>query len=183
MSEWTNETAEWYAQKYGEYPTNHLALDAIEIPPQPCIVDIGCGTGSALRHAAGLAPGARLIGIDPVDRMLEIARERASEDSHGHRIEFRKGGADSIPVEDASADLVLAFDSIDHWPDRAGGLAEVKRILKTSGRLVIVKDEGAPMQNNLLDTELPRAGFKAISNQRIAKGDVAFNLRVCERTA
>ena len=77
-------------------------------------------------------------------RMLEIARERAADHPQGHRIEFREGPAESLPVGDDHADLVFAFDAIDHWQDKAAGLAEIRRVLRAGGRLVVVKDGGVP---------------------------------------
>ena len=91
MSEWNAETAQWYADKYGEYATNHLAVEALDVAPDAVIVDVGCGTGSALRKVAARAPRGELVGVDPVPRMLEIARERAADHPEGHRIEFLQG--------------------------------------------------------------------------------------------
>ena len=89
MSEWNTETAEWYAARYGEYATNRLAVAAIDLAPDSVVVDVGCGTGSALRHLAGRSSGS-LIGIDPVPRMIEIARERTASHPDGARIEFHE---------------------------------------------------------------------------------------------
>ncbi len=80
MTEWNTETAEWYAEKFGEYPTNRLAVDTLDLQPDATILDIGCGTGSALRHAAEKVIHGSLIGIDPVPRMMEIAKEK----THSH---------------------------------------------------------------------------------------------------
>jgi len=93
MSEWNAETAQWYAGKYGEYATNRLAVDALDVAPDAVIVDVGCGTGSALRWVAARASEGELLGVDPVPRMLEIACERAADHPQGHRIEFREGPA------------------------------------------------------------------------------------------
>ena len=41
MSAWNTETAEWYAAKYGEYATNRLAADAVDVAPDAVIVDVG----------------------------------------------------------------------------------------------------------------------------------------------
>jgi len=144
MSEWNAETAQWYADKYGEYATNCLAFDALDVAPDAAIVDVGCGTGSALRRVAARAPRGQLVGVNPVPRMLKIARERAVDHPEGHRIEFRKGPAESLPIDHDHADLVFAFDSIDHWHDKAAGLSEVRRVLRPAGRLVVVKDGGVP---------------------------------------
>jgi tRNA G46 methylase TrmB len=61
MSEWNAQTAEWYAEKYGDYPTNRLAVSKIEFMDDPIIIDVGCGTGAALRHAASEITGGLLI--------------------------------------------------------------------------------------------------------------------------
>ncbi len=66
MTEWNAEIAEWYADNYGEYPTNRLAIDALGLPMDAVVLDIGCGTGAALRHAAPRVTQGRLIGVDPV---------------------------------------------------------------------------------------------------------------------
>ncbi|NJK31276.1 MAG: class I SAM-dependent methyltransferase [Deltaproteobacteria bacterium] len=76
MSEWTAETAEWYAKKYGEYPTNRLTVEHLELAPDAVVLDVGCGTAAALRHAATKVTTGSLIGVDPVPRMVEIAKER-----------------------------------------------------------------------------------------------------------
>ena len=114
MTEWDSDTAEWYAANYGEYATNRLAVDELDLAADAVIVDVGCGTGSALRHAASRVIDGRLIGIDPVPRMIEIAREGSDESPASARIEYRVGSAEALPVEDGLADLVFAFDSIDH---------------------------------------------------------------------
>jgi len=182
MSEWNAETAEWYAAKYGEYATNRLAADAIEVALDAVVVDVGCGTGSALRRIAPRVPDGRLIGLDPIPRMVEIAQERASKDPNGHRIEFREAPAERLPLEDGSADVVFAFDSIDHWQDKAAGLREIRRVLRPQGRLVVVKDGGLPggakAKQEFL-TELDRSGLAVMQEEDLAEGDVTCTMWVC----
>lgn len=184
-SEWTTETAEWYAANYGEYATNHLAVDALDLAQAMVIVDVGCGTGAALRHASRKVTSGRLIGVDPVPRMVEIARERAVDHPAADRLEFRVGPAEALPVEDAIADVVFAFDSFDHWQDKAAGLAEIQRILRPNGQLVVVKDGGVPDSDNArqdFESALAGAGFTVLQDESIAEGDVTFHLWVCPRS-
>lgn len=182
MSGWTAETAEWYAERYGEYATNRLAADATEVAPDAVVVDVGCGTGSALRRIAPRVPDGMLIGLDPIPRMLEIARERASVDPNGHRIQFREAPAERLPLEDASTDLVFAFDSIDHWQDKAAGLREIRRVLRPDGRLVVVKDGGLPGGAKAKLTflaELRRSGLKVVLESDLVDGDVRCTVWTC----
>jgi len=179
MTEWTSETAQWYASNYGEYPTNRLAVDELDLPPDAVVVDVGCGTGYALRHASQELTRGRLIGIDPVPRMIEIARERTLGHPHSARIEFRVGYAESMPVEDEAADVVFAFDSVDHWQDVNRGLEEIRRILRPGGTLAIVKDRsvpGAGEMGRVVAETVRSAGFSAIDKREISREGVSFTL-------
>ena len=182
MTEWNLDTAEWYATNYGEYPTNRLAVDALDLPMDAVVVDIGCGTGYALRHASLRVMRGRLIGIDPVPRMIEIARERTLGHPNSAQIEYRHGSAEKIPIEDESADFVFAFDSVDHWQDIEGGLGEICRILRRGGKLVIVKDGAVPgaaeARRSLVNT-LERAGFSVAEQRELDGEGVSFTMWVC----
>lgn len=183
MSEWNAETAEWYARRYGEHATSRLAVESLDLDPSTVIVDVGCGTGSALRHAATRVTSGTFIGIDPVPRMIKIAEERAASHPHGARIEFRVGSAESIPVESSAVDAVFAFDSYDHWQDKARGLAEVRRILRPGGRLMVVKDDAVPGGSGAradLGVALTLAGFTECSKRNVAADGVSFTLWICK---
>ena len=179
MNEWNSETAEWYAANYGEYATNRLAVDKLKLPVDAVIVDVGCGTGSALRHAASSVTDGSLIGIDPVPRMIAIAREQSLEHPASARIEYREGSAEDLPVDNDSAHFVFAFDSLDHWQDVKRGLSEIRRILQPGGQLVIVKDgevPGASEARRVLVGTLESAGFVVVNEQEITAEEVNFAL-------
>jgi ubiquinone/menaquinone biosynthesis C-methylase UbiE len=76
----------------------------------PVVVDVGCGDGALVRHLA--RRGARAIGVEPGAQPL--ARARASEPVGGER--YEEGGADALPLEDASADVVVFANSLHHVP-------------------------------------------------------------------
>lgn len=182
MSKWDAETAEWYADKYGEYATNRLGVEALKLEADSTVVDIGCGTGCALRHASKQVTNGSLVGIDPIPRMIEIAQEQTAGHPAADRIIYYEGSAEKLPIEDSSADVVLAFDSYDHWQDQPKGLKEVRRVLKSNGRFVVVKDGGLP---NGTDAKreflagLIDAGFKVIEENNVEDGDVTFTQWEC----
>ncbi len=184
MTAWSTETAEWYAARYGEYATNRLAVDALDLARDAVVVGVGCGTGSALRRIAPRVPEGRLVGVNPTPRMIAIARERASEDPDGRRIEFVVAPAEHCPLAEGFADVVLAFDSIDHWEERTAGLSEVRRVLRSEGRFVVVKDGAVPgsagSKRELL-ADLDRAGFAVLQEQILAEGDVTCTMWICGR--
>ena len=183
MSEWNAEVADWYAQNYGDYPTNHLSIDQLDLGDSSVIVDVGCGTGSALRYGSTKLSGGQLIGIDPVPRMLEIAIEQTKDHPAQDRIEFRLGPAESLPVEDNVADWVLAFDSIDHWTDVTEGLAEVKRILRPGGSFAIVKDSGTPKPQDSINaaaSKLKATGFTIDEPLKVSDDEIEFFLLIAQ---
>lgn len=182
MSEWDAETAEWYAQIYGDYPTNRLAVQALDLAADSAIVDVGCGTGSALCHAAAQVNDGALIGVDPVARMVELVRLQTASDPAFERIVFHQGTAEDLPIGDAAADVVFACDSFDHWTDQARGLSEVRRILRADGRLVVVKDgdlPGATKARKAFTDSLESAGFAIAREREIAGDDVTFPMWEC----
>jgi ubiquinone/menaquinone biosynthesis C-methylase UbiE len=102
------------------------------------VVDVGCGPGNAVRRAARL--GATATGVDPAAVMLRVARWFPS----GGRVRYLDGRAESLPMEDASADVVWSIAAVHHWPDLAGGLAEVQRVLRPGGRFVAIERRSEP---------------------------------------
>ncbi len=183
MSEWTTETADWYAANYGEYPTNQRVIELLEIAEDAVVVDVGCGTGSALRHASEKVTRGRLIGVDPVPRMVEIARERLLGHPAAARIELLEAPAHVLPLAEGSADLVLALDSYDHWgAEQAAGLREVRRILRPEGRFVVVKDGGLPGGEAAVAAfiaALGEAGFAVVEQRDVAEEELSFTCWVC----
>jgi ubiquinone/menaquinone biosynthesis C-methylase UbiE len=179
--EWNDETAERYARKYGECATNRLPVEEIQLQSNATIVDIGCGTGATLRRAADFVTKGVLIGIDPVPRMLEIAREKTAAHPAGDRVEFRRGLAENLPIDDNFADFVFAFDSFDHWRDKERGLVEVRRVLRPDGRFVVVKDFDLPDAKDAGSTfveMLTRFGFALLSERFIEAEGVSFTMWV-----
>jgi ubiquinone/menaquinone biosynthesis C-methylase UbiE len=115
--------------------------------------------------------------------MIEIAHEWTENHGAKNRIEFRVGSAEDLPVARDFADTVLAFDSIDHWQDVDRGLHEVRRILQSDGKFVIIKDRSVPNAQQAMDTLITRlesAGFVIRDKRQINADDVSFNLLVCE---
>lgn len=101
------------------------------------VVDVGSGAGlDSLIAARIVGPAGRVIGVDMTPAMLERARAGAA----GGRIanvEFRPGFAESLPVDDAWADLVISNGVLNLLPDKLRGLREMARVLKPGGRLQI----------------------------------------------
>lgn len=101
------------------------------LQPGQSVLDVGCGTGSVALLAA--RAGARVIGVDPAPRLLDVARTLAQ--GEGLEVDFRDGEAAHLPVPDASVDVVLSNFGVIFAPDPAAAAAETVRVLVPGGRL------------------------------------------------
>ena len=115
-------------------------LDAAGITAGEQVLDVGCGTGT-LTLAAKKRVGAdgSVRGVDASPEM--IARARTKSEQGGMPVIFEVAAAQSLPFPDAAFDAVLCSLALHHLPEnaRATALAEMRRVLKPDGRVLIVE--------------------------------------------
>jgi SAM-dependent methyltransferase len=114
-------------------PVARKLVDWARPAPGENVVDVGCGTGNAALLAA--ERGARVTGVDPAERLLEVARADAA--ARGLEATFVKGDAASIPLDDGSADLVVSVFGVIFAPDPEAAAAELARVTAGDGRIVL----------------------------------------------
>jgi SAM-dependent methyltransferase len=103
--------------------------------PDEHVLDVACGTGIGARLVAEVLGGrGKVAGLDIDGGVIEVARRTAGRCAM--QIEWHCASALSMPFDAASFDLCLCFQGLQFLPDRAAGLAELRRILKPTGRLV-----------------------------------------------
>lgn len=140
-----------------------------QIQPGETVLDVGCGTG-ALAIAARLnAPEDAVIhGLDASSAMIERARQKAAQ--AGANVDFQPGLAEALPFADATFDLVMNSMVVHHLPGdlKARAFAEMYRVLKPGGRLLVVDFE--PPTNPLVRaflTQLLGRGMLSIDNRTL----------------
>lgn len=101
--------------------------------PNGIYLDIGCGTGNYTRAIA--KNEFAFIGVEPSTEMLDKAK--AIESS----IEWQLGTAEDTKLESESIDGILATFTLHHWTDLNNGFAEMQRVLKPGGSMVILTSE------------------------------------------
>jgi SAM-dependent methyltransferase len=101
------------------------------------VVDVGSGGGiDSLIAASMTGDQGRVIGIDMTPEML--AKARASASAIGAtNVEFREGHAETLPVENGWADLVISNGALNLCPDKLQILREMHRVLRPGGRLQV----------------------------------------------
>ena len=104
------------------------------VPPEAkALLDVGCNVGSLLNFVRQEFPGVALAGVEVNAEALEVARrELPGADLH-------HAGAEALPFADRSFDCVTCIEVLEHVPAdrRAGSLAEIGRVLRPGGRLIL----------------------------------------------
>ena len=106
--------------------------------PGDQVLDVGCGTGAlAMEVQRRVGSAGRVVGIDPGEE--QIARARAKAARHHLPIAFQIGVIEQLAFPDQTFDVVLSTLMMHHLPAslKAQGLAEIVRVLKPGGRVVI----------------------------------------------
>jgi len=140
---------------------NRLSLDNKQI------LELGCGRADLTRVIATTGSGRQIIALE-VD---EIQHTKNLEIDDLPNVTFNLAGAESIPVEDASIDVVMMFKSLHHVPIdfMPQGLSEVHRVLKPGGMAYISEPVFAGEFNEILrlfhdEEKVRQAAFKSVVN-------------------
>jgi SAM-dependent methyltransferase len=161
--------------KWGNASLNAWTSSLLDIQAADRVLDLGCGPGAALaanarRTAAGFA-----VGLDYAAAMIQQARRRNAALVRQGRAGLARGDAAALPFADQSFTVVYAVNVIYFWPDAAGALQEIRRVLCHGGKVAIATRPRARIERLAFtryglrlygDDELARllraAGFTAV---------------------
>lgn len=127
------------------------------------VLELGCGSGTNFRYYDG-SKVEILHALEPSPGMLVKARREAGSLGIGSKINFIEGGAEAVPLEENSVDTVIITFVLCTIPDWQAALAETRRVLKPTGRVLfsehgLAPDEGiAKWQRRVEPVWKPLAG-------------------------
>jgi SAM-dependent methyltransferase len=129
----------WDAKFGDDLPAYAQAVAEARLPGGGVVVDVGCGTGRALPALrAAVGAGGAVIGVDITPQMLDVARDRG----RAEHAALLLADARRLPLAAGSVDAVFAAGLIMHLPDPGAGLAELARVTRPGGRLVLFHPSG-----------------------------------------
>lgn len=111
-------------------------LELIGVESDDRLLDVASGTGSTALLAAGEA-GCEAVGVDYGSGAVAEANRLAAERGLAERASFVQGDAEALPFADASFDAVICECSLCTFPDKPTAVAEIARVLRPGGRLVV----------------------------------------------
>ena len=124
--------ANTFWERYGR-----RTIERLKLTPGQRVLDVCCGSGaSAIPAARIVGPGGSVIGVDLAQNLLKLARSKAQQRGLGN-VDFQSGDMTRLPFEDESFDAVVCVFGIFFVPDMESALRELKRVLRTGGKLAI----------------------------------------------
>lgn len=156
---------------FNRSPKSNIAVvEMAGLGQEDRFLDVGCGPGAALEHAA--TTGAGVAGVDPSPAMVARAARRVPS------AQVEVGSAEHIPFPDDHFTVVINVASFHHWADREAGLAEILRVLAPGGKLYVVeaalKDKTGhgldPDEARVLANKLLELGYSETEIERIKPG-------------
>jgi len=127
------------AQAEAIWPQERPLFSRYELPPEPHVLDAGCGTGEISQRLAEMLPRATLLGVDVIDAHLERARGRC--EALGGRVRFENRSIFALGLPDYSFDLVVCRHVLQAIPHADRALAELARVVRPGGWLHLIVED------------------------------------------
>jgi ubiquinone/menaquinone biosynthesis C-methylase UbiE len=139
-----------------------LLLEAAKLQRGHDVLDFGCGTGWLTWSFASL--GCQAIGVDIAPSAISLAQRWVERRGlrAGTGVLFRAYDGCSLPVEAASIDRIICFDSFHHVTNQAATLREFARVLRPGGRIAML--EPGPNHSRTAQSQREMARYKVIEN-------------------
>lgn len=139
---WTFRSALHTLGDFWSSDLNRAAVDLIDPQPGTTLLDVGAGLGPATIEAAQrIEPGGRVIAVDPSPTTHRILGLRRLWQPSRRLIDIRRGGAEDLPIATGSVDAALAVNAAHHFNDIELATAELARVLKPGGRLLLIDED------------------------------------------
>jgi ubiquinone/menaquinone biosynthesis C-methylase UbiE len=151
----------WKNLYVSEYARGHYVVDTLQkyLPDLEirglAVLDVGCGDAGV--PVAFAEAGATAAGIDPHEASVERGRVRVAE--HGVDVDLRLGVAEDLPYGDASFDLVILDNVLEHVVDQRRTLTEIRRVLRPHGLLYLVTPKPLALYSLWNDPHYDLAGL------------------------
>ena len=149
-------------------------VSLLDVKLTDSILEIGFGAGRAIELLTTQARNGHISGIDLSRTMLNVASQRNAQAIQCGQVELRQGNVITLPFEDAQFDTIFSIHTLYFWPDYLRAIAEIIRVLKPNGLLILTFSPGkiaaggskeiSPFQKIIEEQVIPemkQSGFSA----------------------
>jgi arsenite methyltransferase len=129
-------------------------LRALALQPGERVLDIGSGPGLLVAEMAeAVGQSGRVAGLEISDSMLALGRRRCADSSIRERVAFVKADAVALPFPDGTFDVTVSTQVYEYVADLKAALAELHRVLRPGGRVLIIDTDWDSIVWNAADQE------------------------------
>jgi ubiquinone/menaquinone biosynthesis C-methylase UbiE len=155
-------------------------LSYLSLADDARVLDCGCGGGANLLRLLATAPAGKVCGIDYSDVSVNLSRETCAAQIQAGQVEVVQGDVGALPFDDGTFDAATAFETVYFWPDFAGALAQIKRVLKPGGVLFICNEsDGSSEKDQAIAEQIDVMTLYTPAQLKDAVREAGFaNLRV-----
>jgi ubiquinone/menaquinone biosynthesis C-methylase UbiE len=121
----------------GNEKINHLAVEILDIQPTDRVLDIGFGGGVTIEKMVKLIDTGKICGVDFSEPMVKQAKQKFKSLIESGKVSIEFADVNHLPFDDNTFDKVCTVNTIYFWEEPLVGLREIKRVLKSGGRLVV----------------------------------------------
>ncbi|MEV0611194.1 methyltransferase domain-containing protein [Polymorphospora rubra] len=141
---------------------------ALAVRPGQTVLDVGCGPGTDLREIAeAVSATGTVIGLDVDPKMIEVARERTADLP---QVKVRQGDVHTLELDTDSIDGARTDRVLQHVTDPATALAELLRVLRPGGRLVMGEPDWDSLAIDHPDLAVSRAYTRHLTDRIVRNG-------------
>src|SRR5215831_18195525 len=112
-------------------------IDLLAIQPHESVLEVGFGPGVGIQLLARSASAGYVAGVDVSAAMVAQATTRNAHAIARGRVDVRHGAVERLPFADHTFDKALAINSMQVWTDAEAGLREMRRVIKTGGKIAL----------------------------------------------
>ena len=141
-------------------------LTHVSVGKKDVVLDVGCGGGRTVGKLAVMASEGKVYGVDFSEASVEVASRLNKTSIEAGRVEIREASVSALPFADNFFDVITAVETHFWWPDLAGDIREVLRVLKPGGTVILIAEiyKGAKkMTAQLAEKYVPMSGLKLLS--------------------
>jgi len=148
-------------------------LAVLDVQPGDDVLEVGYGPGGLIRLLAERTDAASIRGVDPSPEMRDQASRHNRKAVRAGRVRLDIGTADRTGLPDASVDRVVSVRNVAMWPDLGAGVAELHRVVRPGGAVVIAWHGGTTPNRIVKKLSLPQGELSRIERAlRDRFGDV-----------
>ncbi len=144
---------------------NRFALEQLDLKDNQHILEIGCGGGDLIYQCLHTKIPVYIVAIDPMLAAIEIVQKRFQSAIASGQLSLKQASAEQMPFPERSFEAIATVNTVYFWSDVAKILRECHRVLKPNGKMLILYNDKALLEN----ARFTQYGFRAYEPEEMEK--------------